>query len=146
MVRIVCLGASNTEGYGVAPGVSYPAKLHALLSARGIANDVLNAGVSGDTTAGMLSRLDTEVPEGTSLVIFQPGINDLHQMPRREANIAEIKSRLTARGIAIIMLDNTVIRALPPEVQAYDAIHLTAAGYAMLAERMLPEVLKAIGR
>ena len=145
-VRIVCLGASNTEGYGVVPEESYPSRLHALLSARSLNNEVLNAGISGDTTSGMLSRLDREVPEDMRLVIFQPGINDLYDLPRREANIAEIKARLTKRGITIIMLDNTVIRALPPHVQAADGIHLTATGYAMLAEAMLPEVLAALAR
>lgn len=143
-VRIVCLGASNTEGYGVAPGQSYPARLHALLSAAGVRSEVLNAGISGDTTSGMLSRLEREVPADTRLVIFQPGINDLYDLARREANIAEIKARLTHRGITIVMLDNTVIRGLPPAVQAADGIHLTAAGYALLAEAMMPEVMKAL--
>ena len=97
-VRIVCLGASNTEGYGVAPDESYPARLHALLAARGVANDVDNAGISGDTTSGMLARLDVHVPQGTTVVVFQPGINDLHpsQLARREANIAAITARLGA--------------------------------------------------
>jgi acyl-CoA thioesterase-1 len=144
-VRIVCLGASNTEGYGVAPEQSYPARLAALLAARGIAARVLNAGISGDTTTGMLARLDREVPEGTALVVFQPGINDLHDVARREANIAEIERRLSARAIRIIRLDNTIIRALPANVQAADRIHLTAEGYALLAEAMLPKVLAALG-
>lgn len=144
-VTIVCLGASNTEGYGVAPDDSYPARLAVLLAQRGVPARVLNGGISGDTTTGMAARLDAEVPEGTRLVVFQPGINDLHDMPRREANIAEIQRRLGARGITILMLDNTVIRNLPREVQARDGIHLTAKGYAMLAEAMLPQVLTALG-
>ena len=143
-ITIVCLGASNTEGYGVAPSQSYPTRLAVLLDERGISARVLNAGISGDTTTGMLSRLDAEVPDGTRLVVFQPGINDLWQMPRREANIAEILARLAARGIGVVMLDNTVIRGLPPHVQAADGIHLTAQGYAMLAEAMLPKVLEAL--
>lgn len=145
-VTIVCLGASNTEGYGVAPSESYPSRLAVLLTARGIQARVLNAGISGDTTSGMLARLDDEVPEGTKLVVFQPGINDLHDLPRREANIAEIQRRLTERGITIVPLDNTVIRSLPREVQAWDGIHLTAKGYAMLAEAMLPKILAGLGR
>lgn len=145
-ITIVCLGASNTEGYGVAPHESYPSRLAELLAERSLAARVLNAGISGDTTSGMLARLENEVPEGTRLVVFQPGINDLHDLPRREANIAEILRRLTARGITIVMLDNTVIRGLPREVQAWDGIHLTAKGYAMLAEAMLPKVLAALGK
>ncbi len=145
-LTIVCLGASNTEGYGVAPGDSYPARLAGLLAGQGLTFRVLNAGISGDTTTGMRARLDQEVPEGTLLVVFQPGINDLHDMTRREANIADIVSRLTQRRITVLMLDNAVIRGLPREVQAYDGIHLTAAGYALLAETMLPKVLAAIGK
>jgi acyl-CoA thioesterase-1 len=144
-IRIVCLGASNTEGYGVAFDQSYPMHLHKLLQSRGIEHEVLNAGISGDTTTGMLSRLDAEVPEHTRIVIFQPGINDLSQPARREANIAAILARLAARDITVIMLDNAVIRGLPPRAQAWDGIHLTAEGYAMLAEAMLPQVLAAIG-
>lgn len=145
-ITIVCLGASNTEGYGVAPDDSYPSRLAVLLAARGMACPVLNAGISGDTTTGMRSRLDDEVPEGTRLVVFQPGINDLHDMARREANIADIQHRLSQRGITVVMLDNAVIRGLPRDVQAWDGIHLTAKGYAMLAEAMLPRVLAALSR
>ncbi len=114
-LTIVCLGASNTEGYGVAPGDSYPARLAGLLAGQGLTFRVLNAGISGDTTTGMRARLDQEVPEGTLLVVFQPGINDLHDMTRREANIADIVSRLTQRRITVLMLDNAVL-LLHPDV------------------------------
>ena len=57
-VRIVALGASNTEGFGVSTWEAYPVRLQALLKARGIDAEVINAGQSGDTTAGMLARLD----------------------------------------------------------------------------------------
>ncbi len=76
MITIVCLGASNTEGYGVSRDEAYPARLEALLKARGIEARVLNAGISGEPTSGMLARIDRDVPAGTSLVILQPGIND----------------------------------------------------------------------
>lgn len=146
ILRIVCLGASNTEGYGVAPEESYPAHLFRLLDARGYQVDLINAGISGDTTTGMLARLDAAVPAGTRFVIFQPGINDLHQLARREANIAKIQRSLAARGAVVILLDNSVIRALPAEEQLGDGIHLNARGYAHLAEIMLPQVLAAIAR
>ncbi len=147
-VRIVALGASNTEGYGVASTESYPSRLHALLIARGIRNEVLNAGISGDTTSGMLARLDAHVPEGTRIVLFQPGMNDLHPslLAGREDNIRAIKARLTARGIAIIMVENSLLAELPPGERAWDGIHFTPQGYALLAERLLPQVLAAIGK
>ena len=59
---VVALGASNTFGKGVARNQSYPAQLEALLRARGFSARVINAGINGDTTAGMLARLDRAVP------------------------------------------------------------------------------------
>src|SRR5262245_51915235 len=71
--RIVALGASNTAGTGVGKSAAWPARLQALLKARGVNATVLNAGIHGDTTGGMLARLDRAVPPGTRLVILQPG-------------------------------------------------------------------------
>ncbi len=91
-VRIVALGASNTEGWGVLPAQSYPAQLQVLLRARGIEATVANAGIAGDTTGGMLARLDRAVPAGTDLVILQPGTNDerMGLTAERSANIEKI--------------------------------------------------------
>jgi acyl-CoA thioesterase-1 len=75
-VTIVALGASNTEGWSVFASEAYPAKLQALLNARGIEAAVINAGIAGDTTGGMLARLERAVPAGTHVVILQPGTND----------------------------------------------------------------------
>lgn len=144
LIVIVCLGASNTEGYGVAPHESYPARLEVLLHERGVTARVLNAGISGDTTSGMLARLAREVPQDTRLVIFQPGINDLHMPAIREQNIAAIEAWLAARKIAMLRLDNSVLRALPASEQAADRIHLTAEGYAHVAEIMAERVMAAL--
>src|SRR6266481_8050717 len=73
---VVALGASNTYGKGVARNQAYPAQLEAILRAKGLNVHVVNAGINGDTTAGMLGRLDRVVPNGTSVVILQPGGND----------------------------------------------------------------------
>src|SRR3954462_8127573 len=73
---IVALGASNTYGKGVARNQAYPAQLEAILRARGLKAHVVNAGINGDTTEGMLNRLDRVVPKGIGAVIFQPGGND----------------------------------------------------------------------
>ena len=73
---IVALGASNTFGKGVARNQAYPAQLEAILRARGSNVQVVNAGINGDTTQGMLNRVDHAVPNGTSAVILQPGGND----------------------------------------------------------------------
>ena len=55
--EVVALGASNTYGQGVARGEDFPAQLEKILRAKGLGVTVANAGVSGDTTAGMLARL-----------------------------------------------------------------------------------------
>jgi GDSL-like Lipase/Acylhydrolase family len=73
---VVALGASNTFGKGVARSQAYPAQLEAILRAKGANVRVVNAGINGDTTEGMLRRLDQVVPKGTSAVILQPGGND----------------------------------------------------------------------
>src|SRR5262249_62044821 len=67
---IVALGASNTYGKGVSRSEAYPAQLEALLRARGYNARVVNAGISGDTTGGMLGRLDGAGPGGTGLVLL----------------------------------------------------------------------------
>jgi len=74
--QVVCLGASNTAGKGVSRQEAYPAQLEIMLRARHYDGGVANAGVSGDTTWGMLNRLESAVPIGTRVVILQPGGND----------------------------------------------------------------------
>src|SRR6516162_5788035 len=78
-VTVVALGASNTAGKGVSADQAYPAQLEAMLRARGLDVNVINAGISGDTTGGMVARLDSAVPKGTKVVILQPGGNDLRK-------------------------------------------------------------------
>jgi acyl-CoA thioesterase-1 len=138
---VVALGASNTYGKGVARNQAYPAQLEAILRARGSSVRVVNAGINGDTTEGMLRRLDRAVPKGTSAVILQPGGND-----RRKGGAdrtAEIQGRLAAMGIAVIMMGNNMLHGLPHQP---DGQHLTPEGYHMLAEAIAPQVKAAIGR
>ena len=68
--QIVALGASATAGYGLLPSESFPSQLQAMLQARGSATRVINAGVSGETTAQILARTNSSVPEGTRIVIL----------------------------------------------------------------------------
>ncbi len=147
-VRIVALGASNTRGFGVSPSESYPAQLQSLLKAKGIDAAVANAGMDGDTTGGMLARLSSAVPAGTQVVILQPGTNDqrIGAGGERAGNIAEIRSRLIARKIGLIVIENEMLDAVPASERQPDGIHLTPEGYARLAASILPSVLTAIGR
>src|SRR5580692_63806 len=76
-IKIVALGDSLTAGYGLPDSDGFVPRLQAALTAKGIAATVQNAGVSGDTAADGLARLDWSVPEGTDAVILELGANDM---------------------------------------------------------------------
>jgi acyl-CoA thioesterase-1 len=138
---VVALGASNTYGKGVAHNQAFPAQLEAILRSKGLNVRVVNAGINGDTTEGMLGRLDRVVPNGTSAVVLQPGGNDGRKAsPDRTA---EIQGRLAARHIPVIMCSNNMLHGLPHQP---DGQHLTPEGYRMLAEALASQVAGAIGR
>lgn len=135
---VVALGASNTYGKGVARNQAYPAQLEAILRARGHKVRVINAGINGNTTGQMLARLDSAVPKGTSVVILQPGGNDRRKHEGDPSqNIAEIESRLAARGVRVVMMGNGMLRSMPKQP---DGMHLTPEGYHMLAEEIASQV------
>ena len=139
-LNIVAVGASNTTGFGVGSQNAYPTLLQALLRKKGINANVINAGVNGDVTAGMLNRIDTSVPKGTDLVILQPGGNDLRffgTKERRIANIAAMVARLRARGIRVIVYDPDPI---PSDWYQWDHIHFNAAAHARIAATLAAQI------
>jgi acyl-CoA thioesterase-1 len=138
---VVALGASNTFGKGVSRSEAYPAQLEALLRARGLNAHVINAGINGDTTGGMLARLDHAVPKGTSVVILQPGGNDRRKLAAD--NTPAIQSRLSAMGIKVVMLPNSMLHGKPHQP---DGVHLTPEGYHMLAQQLVGQVAAALGK
>ncbi len=75
-IEIVALGDSLTAGYQLPPTDAFPVRLEAELKARGHNVSVLNAGVSGDTSTGALSRFDWAIPESADIVIVELGAND----------------------------------------------------------------------
>jgi acyl-CoA thioesterase-1 len=138
-VSIVAIGASNTWGWGLTARNAYPERLEDLLRAAGHDARVVNAGVVLDTTAGMLRRMDAAVPDGTQVVILQPGGNDqrfLGSKEQRAANIEAMVQRLSARKIPVIVYDPV----FPPEAYQWDRIHLTAETHAKIAAELLPRV------
>ena len=145
--QVVCLGASNTAAHSVSAQDAYPAQLEAMLRAKGYVGRVANEGISGDTTSGMLSRLDIAVPPGTRVVVLQPGGNDARRGigNERAARISEIVERLKARHITVVMFENQMLAALIRQGYGSDGTHLTAAGYRLLAAQLLPEVATALG-
>jgi acyl-CoA thioesterase-1 len=104
--RIVCLGDSLTAGLGVAPEQAYPAVLQERLRAAGLDYEVVNAGVSGDTSAGGLRRLDWSLRGDVRLLVVALGANDgLRGLPptEMEHNLATIIERAQARGIRVLL-------------------------------------------
>jgi acyl-CoA thioesterase-1 len=145
--QVVCLGASNTAGKGVSQQEAYPAQLEGMLRARHYHGRVADAGVNGDTTWGMLNRLETAVPSDTRVVILQPGGNDERHGTAswRDANISQIVERLRARQVAVIMLENRLIGEIRGQGYGSDGQHLTAEGYRLLAAQLFPAVAAALG-
>jgi acyl-CoA thioesterase-1 len=105
-VKIVAFGDSLTAGYGLPAQDTFPAKLQAALKAKGHNVEIENAGVSGDTASGGLSRLDWSIPDGTDAVIVELGANDMLRgvdpKVTRQA-LDEILKQLKARNIAVLL-------------------------------------------
>jgi acyl-CoA thioesterase I len=181
-VNIVALGDSLTAGYGLAANEAFPARLQRALSAKGLAANVANAGVSGDTAAGGLARLDWSVPDGTDAVILELGANDalrgFDPAITRKALEAMLR-RLQTRKIPVLLCGmlappnlgaeygrafNSIYPdlaaqtgailypfflagvAADPKLNQSDGLHPTAAGVAVIVDRILPQVEELIAR
>lgn len=125
-VQIVALGDSLVAGYGLRASEAFPARLQQALAAKGIAAKITNAGVSGDTAADGLARLDWSVPEGTEAVIVELGANDALRgidPAATRAALAAILRRLRARGIPVLLCGMLAPRNLGTDyARAFDAI------------------------
>ena len=158
-LKIVALGDSATAGWLVARTDAYPAELQRQLRAKGHDVVVKNAGISGDTSAGALHRLDLAVDPDTKIVLVEVGTNDLRlHIPaaKMRANVAEIVRVLQKRRIAVLLIGlgsldlSGIARAahvpyaqfrLPPgKYRARDHAHFNAEGYRIVVARMLPQV------
>jgi acyl-CoA thioesterase-1 len=108
--RILAFGDSLLAGYGLEDGESYPDRMEQALRARGVNARIANAGVSGDTTAAGLQRLDFTLKSQAAkpeLVIISLGGNDmLRSLPPAEtrANMEAILKRLQAEKIPVVLL------------------------------------------
>jgi acyl-CoA thioesterase I len=104
--RIVFLGDSLTAGYGLAREQSVPSLIQARLNAAGYRYEVVNAGVSGDTSAGGLSRLDWSLAGDVDVLVIELGANDgLRGLPVAEMkrNLEEIITRAKKRDVTVIL-------------------------------------------
>jgi acyl-CoA thioesterase-1 len=175
-VTIVAVGDSNFNGDGVVRAYALPAQLERLLRQKGYDIRVLNAGVSGDTTAAGLARLDRALPGDTDAAIVFLGRNDMRlRVPLNvtRENITRIVQRLRQRRIPTLLIgfspydfsdiagENHAIyypdffdgvtnkngRKRFRYVLPLDPVrHLNASGYGVIAGRLLPDVEKLIGR
>jgi acyl-CoA thioesterase-1 len=106
--KIVVLGDSLTAGLGLSPAQAYPALLQQKLGAAGYAWDVVNAGVSGDTSAAGLERTDWALDQGhVKILVLELGANDgLRGLPPAEMkkNLAAIIERAQAKKIAVLLI------------------------------------------
>ena len=104
--KIVAFGDSLTAGYGLEPRQSYPSLLQQKLDADGYRYEVVNAGVSGDTSAGGLRRIDWSLEGNVRLLVLELGANDhLRGQPVAETqkNLSEIIARAKARGVEVVL-------------------------------------------
>ena len=106
-MRVVFLGDSITAGYGVAAAEAFPAVVEALLRERGRDVEVVNAGVSGDTSAGGLERLDWVLRSEPAVLVVELGANDaLRGQPLAGIadNLREIVRRAREHGAAVLLV------------------------------------------
>jgi acyl-CoA thioesterase-1 len=134
-VKIVALGDSLTAGLGLPQSDGFVPRLQAALAAKGIAAEIINAGVSGDTSTDGLARLDWSVPDGTDAVILELGANDMLRginPPTTRAALEGILRRLSDRHIAVLLCG---MRAAPN----------LGADYRQAFERIYPELADIYG-
>jgi acyl-CoA thioesterase-1 len=106
-LRLLALGDSLTAGYGLAAGEGFTARLEAALRARGRDVTVVNGGVSGDTSAGGLARIDWALGDRPDAALVELGANDALRgldPTETERNLDRILARLEAAGVPALLL------------------------------------------
>jgi acyl-CoA thioesterase-1 len=117
-VRILAFGTSLTQGFGVPPGEEFTEVLQAKLKAAGVDARLINAGVSGDTSADGLSRLDWSLAERPDAAILEMGSNDaLRGLDPYETqkNLALMLFKFKAAHVPVLLLGMKAPRNLGPE-------------------------------
>ena len=126
-VTVAALGDSLTQGYGLPQGEGFVPQLQGWLDAEGVEATILNAGVSGDTTAGGLSRLDWTLTDDVDALIVSLGGNDLLRGIAPEtsrANLEAIVERAAEEGLPVLLIGVTAPGNYGPDYKAaFDAIY-----------------------
>lgn len=145
--EVIALGDSLTAGYGLASEEGFVPQLQRWLDANGVAATVVNAGVSGDTTAAALSRIDWALAPGAKAMIVTLGGNDLLRgLPPEEAraNLDAILTKADAAGLPVLLVPMDAPGNYGSDYKAaFDAIYpdLAAAHGALLAPPFLKPIL-----
>ncbi|HEX3808799.1 MAG TPA: arylesterase [Rhizomicrobium sp.] len=126
-IKILALGDSVMQGFGLPPGTEIPVVLQARLKAVGIDATIINAGVSGDTSAGGLSRLDWSLADHPDAAIVELGSNDALRgiaPAETEKNLSAILAKLKAAHVPVLLVGMMAPRNLGPEyAKAFDPIY-----------------------
>ncbi|MGZ5906666.1 MAG: arylesterase [Reyranella sp.] len=126
-VKLAILGDSLAAGYGVKPEQAIPARLEAALKAQGRNVTVINHGVSGDTTAGGLDRVDWMLADKPDIVMVELGANDALRgldPAAAERNLDAIITKLKAAGITVWLAGMLAPRNFGPEYgQQFDGLY-----------------------
>lgn len=126
-IKILALGTSLTQGYGLPPGTELPALLDVRLKFAHVNATVINAGVSGDTSAGGLARLDWSLADRPDAAIVEFGGNDALRglaPEETEKNLSAILDKLKSRRIPVLLLGMMAPRNLGREYGAqFDAVY-----------------------
>lgn len=147
--RIVVLGDSITAGYGLSPDEAYPALLQKKIDAAGWPYEVVNAGLSGDTTAGGVRRLDWSLRGGAAILVVALGGNDgLRGVPPTQtaANLMAIVKRAKEKtpGVEVVIAGMQMPASFGREyVQAYQALFVQVAKET--GSRLIPFLLEGVG-
>jgi len=126
-IKILALGSSLTQGYGLPPGTEFTTQLQQALKAQGIDADVVNAGVSGDTSADGLSRLDWSLADHPDAAIVEMGSNDMLRgvsPAETEKNLRAMLTTFQKDHIPVMLTGMQAQRNLGTEyVAQFDAIY-----------------------
>ena len=145
--QVVALGDSLTAGYGLSPGEGLVPQLQRWLDDHGAAATLVNAGVSGDTTAAALARVDWALTPGAKAMIVTLGGNDLLRgLPPEEAraNLDAILTRAKGAKLPVLLVPMVAPGNYGPEYKAaFDAIYadLASAHDAILGKPLLQPIL-----
>ena len=124
--RVVVVGDSLSAGLGLAGDDAFPSQLGRRLRADGVEVVMVNAAVSGDTTAGGLARLDFALADGADLVILELGANDMLRGTNPEitrANLAKMIEQCQARGARVLLAGMVASGNFGPDYKrAFDAV------------------------